>query len=95
MKAIANSAAWKNFETYTLHEMPKGAKASPGTSETKGIQEEKNGDLYKGAVCAKHKFMGFGVNTRKKTGNVYQGMHQSGKEEGKGILFFGKGKQEG
>jgi len=35
------------------------------------------------------------VNVRKKTGNVYQGLHNKGKEEGKGILFFGKGKQEG
>lgn len=95
MKALANPKAWKNFETYTLHEAPKGAPKSSGTTETKDVQTEKNGDMYKGSVDDKLKYQGFGVNTRKKTGNVYQGMHNKGKEEGAGILFHGKGKQEG
>jgi hypothetical protein len=52
----------------------------------------KGGDQYLGQLNGKNLPDGFGVIVRKKTGNMYQGMFINGKEQGKGIMYWGKGK---
>ncbi len=71
MKEFANPKAWKHFETYTLHEPPKGVRKDTALKELSEPATEKSGDKYLGQVNAKNQAEGFGVYVRKKTGNVY------------------------
>jgi hypothetical protein len=92
MKPVANPRAWEAF-CKDLHK-PTEAEKRAGVKKIEAT-EQKNKDWYRGTVDAKGKYEGWGVWVNKKTGDIYQGEFAKGKPEGKGTMFFGKGKIEG